>query len=125
LSTDGKHTVHVSADSPEQLNQLAPHAMRLYDAVIKSYGTKAEMWQEVVNGMANGANTPKVGQRIDTPEATAQTEAPKCPMHDKPMVYREGKFGAFWSCHVRKPDGSWCRITKEADEPEASPALTA
>ena len=35
LSTDGKHTVHVSADSPEQLNQLAPHAMKLYGAVIK------------------------------------------------------------------------------------------
>jgi hypothetical protein len=68
LSTDGKHTVPVSADSPEQLNQLAPHAMRLYDAVLKSYGTKAEMWQEVVNGKANGANMLKIGQRIDTPE---------------------------------------------------------
>jgi hypothetical protein len=44
LSSDGKHAVHVSADSPEQLSSLAPHAMRLYEAVLKSYGNIAEMW---------------------------------------------------------------------------------
>ena len=84
------------------------------------------MWQEVVNGKTNGGNTPKIGQRTGTPELTALSEAPKCPMHDKPMVFREGKFGAFWTCHVRKPDGKWCQMTKEAgDKTQATPALTA
>ena len=39
------------------------------------------MRQEVVNRKANGGNTPKIDQQIDTLEQTAETVAPKCPMH--------------------------------------------
>lgn len=124
LSSDGKHTVHVSADSPEQLSTLAPHAMRLYETVLQSYGTKAEMWHEVVNGKTNG-DKPKTGLQIAAPQTSGQTEAPRCPMHDRPMVYQEGKFGAFWSCHVRKPDGRWCSVTKDASKDEEMPSAVA
>lgn len=33
--------------------------------------------------------------------------APICPDHGE-MKARQGKFGAFWSCGVKMPDGSWC-----------------
>ena len=53
------------------MDQLAPHAKRRYDTLIKSHDAKAEMRQEVVNRKANGGNTPKMDQRFDTLEQTA------------------------------------------------------
>jgi hypothetical protein len=32
-------------------------------------------------------------------------------VHKTPMVYRQGRYGAFWSCTRRMPDGSWCECT--------------
>ena len=43
LSSDGKHTVHVSATTPEQLERLEPGANALYERVLQRYGTKAQM----------------------------------------------------------------------------------
>ena len=54
LSSDGKHTVHVAADTPEQLARLAPSARSLYQKVLESYGTKAQMWQAVTGAKGNG-----------------------------------------------------------------------
>jgi hypothetical protein len=47
LSSDGKHTVHVSAETPEEITELAPKAKALYDKIVESYGNKAQMWQLV------------------------------------------------------------------------------
>jgi len=116
LSSDGKHTVHIAADSPEEFKALMPHARAYYEAIVKNYGNKAQMWQGLVNGKTNGQSEPRVGKRIDTPEQARQAVAPQCPMHHQPMVFRQGRFGAFWSCKVRKPDGRWCQITQDADD---------
>jgi hypothetical protein len=111
LSTDGKHTVHASAQTPEEMAKLAPIAKALYRRVLEEFGTKASMWQEVINGKSNG-HAQEV-KRIDT-VAQAQTDAiPRCPMHQRPMAFRQGRMGPFWSCPTRKPDGRWCQVTKE------------
>ena len=40
LSTDGKHTVHVTANTPEEMATLAPKAKALYKKVLEEFGTK-------------------------------------------------------------------------------------
>ena len=129
LSSDGKHTVHAAAETPEELNKITPFAQALYKAVLGAYGTKAQMWQAVVTnghgaeklqseaGDGKGNGEAKAVKRIDTVEQTAQAAAPKCPVHDKPMVFRQGRYGAFWSCPTRLPSGRWCSVTQDAAEP--------
>jgi hypothetical protein len=115
LSTDGKHTVHVSAQTQEEMMALAPLAKALYQKVLEDYGTKAAMWQSAVNGNghAKSQGNAQVSKRIDT-VAQAQAEViPHCPIHQRPMVFRQGRMGPFWSCPTRKPDGRWCQVTKE------------
>jgi hypothetical protein len=121
LSTDGKHTVHASAQTPEEMAKLAPVAKALYRQVLEEFGTKAQMWEAAINGKSNGhangqakrqAYAPVV-KRID-PVLRAQDDAiPHCPMHLRPLVFRQGRLGPFWSCPTRKPDGRWCQVTKE------------
>lgn len=116
LSTDGKHTVHASAETPEEMEQLAPKAKALYQKVLAEFGTKAQMWQTAMSGQSNGQSKSSVPavKRIDTVAQARAAVTPHCPMHHKPMVYRQGRLGPFWSCNTRKPDGRWCPITKEA-----------
>lgn len=116
LSSDGKHTVHIAADSPEEFKALTPHAKAYYEAIVEHYGNKAQMWQGAVSVKPNGKSEPKMGKKTDTPEQTTETVAPQCPMHHQPMAFRQGRFGAFWSCKVRKPDGRWCQVTQDADD---------
>jgi len=117
LSTDCKHTVHVSADTPEQMTVLVPHAKTLYQDVLNSYGNKAQMWgdarqhQSNGNGHSNGQAT--VGKRVDTVEQARDLAAPLCSAHETPMRYRKGRYGDFWSCGQRKADGRWCNVTYE------------
>ena len=108
LSSDGKHTVHVGADTPEEMVKLLPQAQVIYDAVVRKYGTKARMWHEAGNG-----------ETVKTVEAKPANgvNAPVCPMHNRPMAYRKGRFGDFWSCPTRLPHGGWCTVTKEAAKP--------
>jgi hypothetical protein len=105
LSSDGKHTVHVSAETRAQMDELAPYAKGLYERVLEQYGTKPQLWEAARNGQ-NGA-------RVQSP----QPEAPRCPEHDRPMRYRKGRFGDFWSCPTRQPDGSWCAYTVQVPQP--------
>jgi hypothetical protein len=112
LSTDGKHTVHVSAETAEVLYKLAPHARALYETVVKNYGNKAQMWQGAITGKAT---EPKVLPAMAVPQPAAAKPAdgaPLCPVHHRPMAYRQGRRGAFWSCPARYDDGSWCRNTQ-------------
>jgi hypothetical protein len=115
LSTDGKHTVHVSADTPEQLKSLLPNAKALYREVLAEFGAKAEPRQSAVNGngQAKSNGHAPAGKRFIT-SAEAEVDAiPHCPMHKRPMAFRQGRLGPFWSCPTRKPDGRWCQVTKE------------
>jgi hypothetical protein len=111
LSSDGKHTVHVSADTPEQLLDLVPAAKVLYREVVAEFGGKAQPLSEATPPPSN--DPAAVGQRINT-EAQAQAAVtPHCPVHKTAMRYRKGRYGDFWSCHTRKPDGRWCDVTYE------------
>lgn len=109
LSTDGKHTVHVSADTPEQMTELVPKAKALYQEVLAEFGAKGQTAQASRNG--NGQT--QVGKRVDTVAQAQAAVTPQCPVHQTPMRYRQGRLGPFWSCPTRKPDGRWCPITKE------------
>lgn len=110
LSSDGKHTVHIAANTPEELMALAPSAKSLYEKVLESYGTKAQMWQEVTNARGNGE---KAKPQTGTVEGALQANPPHCPVHDRAMVLRQGRFGDFWSCPTRQFNGSWCQVTRE------------
>lgn len=48
-SSDGKHTVHVSAETSEELAELGPKAKTLYEKIIESYGNKAQMWKLAID----------------------------------------------------------------------------
>lgn len=113
LSSDGKHTVHVSTETLEEIVELAPKA--LYDKIVEAYGNKAQMWQEAGIVKAHTKALSAEPKRIDAPQAAEAAVAPRCPVHDKPMKLRQGVYGSFWSCSVRNPNGRWCPITKEVD----------
>ena len=110
LSTDGKHTVHVSAETPEKLAELVPVAQALYQQVLAEYGAKG---QPTPNGQSNGQGW---GKYSATPAQAQAAVAPQCPAHQKPMVLRRGKWGPFWSCPTRKQTGEWCNVTQEVDK---------
>ena len=38
LSSDGKHTVHVAAETPDKLIELLPQAKLVYEAVVRAHG---------------------------------------------------------------------------------------
>jgi hypothetical protein len=115
LSSDGKHTVHVSAETPQELSELAPSARQLYETILQSYGSKAQMWQEAGIVKAHTKALPVEPKRIDTPQMAEAAVSPRCPVHDKPLKLRQGVYGTFWSCSIRNPNGRWCPITKEVD----------
>lgn len=51
LSTDGKHTVHMTAEDPEVVKEAVAKAMNMYDYVVSRYGTKqAQAVREYGNG---------------------------------------------------------------------------
>ncbi|OFZ07909.1 MAG: hypothetical protein A3D92_09400 [Bacteroidetes bacterium RIFCSPHIGHO2_02_FULL_44_7] len=108
LSTDGKHTVHVQASDREEMNKMFPFAKALYQKITSTLGTKAQMWDGVINGK-KPANGQSYGKRIDTVEQAQDQVAPLCPVHETPMKLRNGEYGEFWSCGRKNPDGSWCR----------------
>ena len=97
LSTDGKHTVHASAQTPEEMATLAPIAKALYRGVLAEFGTKAQLWQSVIkgNGHTSGhARSNGHAQVVNHIDSVAQAQAdalPHCPMHQRPMVFRQGR----------------------------------
>ena len=106
LSSDGKHTVHVTGRGASDLFAALPQAKLLYEKVVDAYGAKA----------ANGASDAEEGEESGAVETVADEtadhgEAPLCPVHKTPMAYREGRYGAFWSCPTRTADGGWCPCT--------------
>jgi len=121
LSSDGKHTVHVSAETPEELAELAPKAKAHCETIIESYGNKAQMWQLAIDKEpASLKNAREIPLRAEN----GSHGVPLCPIHGRAMRLRQGKYGTCWSCAVRNPDGRWCAVTKETnvhrDEPDAT-----
>lgn len=128
LSSDGKHTVHVAAQTPEEMATLAPVAKALYRRVLEEFGTKADMWQSAINGNGHANGQVKsnehsmsngyahVSRRRDPVTQVQEDAIPHCPIHRRPLAFRQGRRGAFWSCPTRKSDGRWCQVTKEVTE---------
>ena len=106
LSSDGKHTVHVTGEGADELFNALPQAKMLYEAVVKAYGSK-------VSGPKRG--TEKREKEGGNGHDSDHGEAPLCPVHKTPMAYREGKYGAFWSCPTKTSDGGWCNCTMDVD----------
>jgi hypothetical protein len=112
LSSDGKHIIHVSAETPEELAELAPKAKVLYEKIIEGCGNRTQMWQLAIDKEPTRL---KNAREIPAKAETRSGAVPICPMHNKPMRLRQGKYGSFWSCAVHNPDGRWCQVTKETD----------
>lgn len=108
LSTDGKHTVHLSAMTLEETERLMPEALRFYRHIVKELGTKPALWEAVMNGKRSPASNGQNGA------AHSDEDAPLCKIHQTPMVLQKGRFGAFWSCRQRNEFGRWCSVTQEA-----------
>lgn len=132
LSSDGKHTVKISAQDREEMDKLAPYARGLYEKVLSAYGTKAQMWGEAMNGDAkrqkangNANGQSRRGKRVDTPEQAREAFAPRCPEHGVPMRYRQGRYGAFWSCARKDADGNWCSYTRDVSRSDNGHAVAA
>jgi hypothetical protein len=109
LSSDGRHTVHVAAQTPEKLIKLLPRAKFVYEAVVRAYDGNS---QKPANGEAKAsasgpgdANGKHVG------------EAPLCQVHKTPVAYQEGRYAAFWACPTKTADGGWRNCTFEVKEP--------
>jgi hypothetical protein len=119
LSTDGKHTVHVTAQTAEEMKVLGPVAKALYQEVLAEFGTKPQLWQAAMNGNGNTngqtkSQSPAPVIKRTEPVTQAQADViPRCPLHLRPMIFRQGRLGPFWSCPTRKPDGRWCQVTQE------------
>lgn len=108
LSSDGKHTVHLSASSVEESERLLPSAMALYNAIVEKLGTKPSLWEPVMNGKRGRSESN--GHEV----AGNGTGGPLCPEHRTPMTLQRGKFGNFWSCHQKDELGQWCRFRQDA-----------
>jgi hypothetical protein len=82
LSGDGKHAVSVTSDDPTEMSEALAWGKGLY--------LKLQV-----------SDAPKQKEQ-EQPE----DEPPVCPMHQVPMIWQQGRKGAF--CHQKNPDGSWC-----------------
>ena len=87
--------------------KLAPKAKALNQAVLKEIGTKPQLWDEAMNGKS------RLGKRADEVKAAEEAVRPRCPVHDTPMGKVQGRYGSFWACHRRSPDGNWCQEKAE------------
>jgi len=101
LSSDGKNTLHVQSESPKELNKDLPYARELFKRILKEFGTKPQMWGEVMNGNGKSKELPKQ-EKLPYP-------VPLCTVHKEPMAYKSGPYGEFWGCQVKLPNGEWCK----------------
>jgi hypothetical protein len=89
LSTDGKHAVIVTSEDADGATRALGWAQATYDRLLERYG-------------------PAVASRSRRRQPGPDEETPDCAVHQVPMIQQEGRRGAFWSCHRRNADGSWC-----------------
>lgn len=94
LSTDGKQTIHVTAETEEEMNKWLPYARKLYDKIVKTLGTKAEMWEKAMGKKATKGRT--VPTRL-------------CKVHNVQMKQRISKrTGKPYFSHSRQDEnGEW------------------
>jgi hypothetical protein len=94
LSLDGNHSVSVFGDDPTSVKAGLAWAKGVYDKL------KERSQQQPLSP----SSTAEVSHHDSAPlEASV-----RCAIHKLPMVRMDGKRGAFWSCHEKLEDGSWC-----------------
>ena len=98
LSVDGKHSVSVQGDDPAAVTEALVWAKKTWGQLVRLPGKGL---QPLTSGEGEG-NDQTVGSPPD------EEQPPVCAVHDVPMVRVQGRKGAFWSCHQKNPDGSWC-----------------
>jgi len=94
FSTDGKHTVHAKASTAEGRKSGLEWAFKAYERIVERLGTKAEMWESVVN-------------------KTDKTQY-KCDQCGQPAALKSGtsKTGKPWKglfCSANKDHVKWIR----------------
>ena len=96
LSASGTHTITVTSDDEAAIEAAVSWAAHLYARLAKP-GTSSQ--------------TEPADEDIDFDERSA----PDCGVHSVPMVRVQGRKGAFWSCHQRNPNGSFCSYRPSHD----------
>jgi len=109
LSTDGKHTVHISPVPVSEAGKVLREALGIYRAIVAQLGTKPRLWETVMNGKRPGHPT----QAASNPIA-GTGQAPLCQVHQTPLVLRQGRHGRFYSCPRQDERGQWCGYTQNA-----------
>src|SRR4051794_6953471 len=54
------------------------------------------------------ADAPSVREPEQLTVEVATDQTPACQIHHVPMASVNGRHGAFYSCHIKNADGSWC-----------------
>jgi hypothetical protein len=68
-------------------------------------------WGQLVRLPGKGVPAlPSEGQEPsnESPHSSNDEEPPICAVHHLPMVHVQSEKGAFWSCHQKNSNGSWC-----------------
>jgi hypothetical protein len=95
LSIAGNHSVSVTGDDQEAVNEGLAWArgiyLKLQERAKQSPAAPSFQTSETVN------------HQVAAPE-----QPPTCAIHNKTMVSVNGKKGQFWSCHEKLADQSWC-----------------
>lgn len=103
LSTDGKQTVQVEAETKEGRSVGIPYAKALYKKVLEEFGTKQAQAVKEYSG--------KKGFPNDSGPIAQEAQAGIPIHHGKPMTF--GKWG--WYCKTKLEDGSWCKYKPPKD----------
>ncbi len=112
LSSDG-NTVHLSAESAEELNRLSGGLDRFTKGSLPATATNRRCGRRrECRQTRQPAGDCTSASRSGGPPVAPQ--APICPVHGQPMRLRQGRRGSFWSCSARDEWGQWCRETKNA-----------
>jgi hypothetical protein len=85
LASDGKHAVTISGDDQQEVSDALAWARETYTDLVGPFGPRLPNFEDHLGD-----------------------KAPICKLHDIPMVKQLGRKGAFWSCHQKNQDGSWC-----------------
>lgn len=100
LSVDGKHSVSVQSDDPAAVTEALVWAKKIWGQLVRLPGKSFQSFAE--------GDREEIHQDQSVVSTVDSEEPPICGVHNLPMVKVQGKKGAFWSCHQKMPDGSWC-----------------
>lgn len=110
LSSDGKNTVHFEADTPEGRTAGGEWAIKVYRALEKEFGTKADMWERTIN---------KGNRSMEKKPSIVKEDQDSCP-HTTFKVLQVKKEGSnkgkwFKTCENCKKFLSWMETEGEND----------